>query len=150
MTTEEAITQWQRIWAVKQAQDSQHDTLFWKQLATRLIDDRLKLGNNPLVPIGQYAIDWPGAMELLTNRNNRGIDFEKNKNIDAAIEIYELGVADAFFGTHPYDRLRIIYSRQKWYSDAVRVCRAYLSLPDREFGQDKAHFENHLSKLLEK
>ena len=90
------------------------------------------------------------ATTWLVERNNRGIKLEKKKEIEAAIIIYELSVGDAFFGTHPYDRLGIIYGRRPWYNDAIRVCRAYLHLPDRPHGQDKSHFERHLKKLLAK
>ena len=48
--------------------------------------------------------------------------------------------------SHPHDRLRIIHTHQKRYQDAIRVCQAYLDLPDRECGQDKEHFRHHLER----
>lgn len=104
--------------------------------------------NNLLVPIGRYVFYWKGALEYLVERNNRGIEFEKNGNIDRAVLIFEISVADEFFGTHPYDRLRIIYGTQKNYEDAIRVCKAYLNLPIRPNGQNKPHFQKYLEKLL--
>jgi hypothetical protein len=123
---------------------------FWQEVAELLLEGRALMRNNPLAPIGHYAFEWPGAMEYLVERNNRGIKLEEKKEIEAAIVIYEVSIGDAFFGTHPYDRLRIIYGRRHWYNDAIRVCRAYLHLPDRPHGQDKSHFERHLKKLLAK
>ena len=150
MVEKKAIEQWQQNWVIEQVKGSNHPETFWKKVAIQLINGRLQIENNPLVPIGRYAFDWPGAMEFLVNRNNRGIVLGKSNNVEAAIEIYELGIADAFFGTHPYDRLRIIYGKKKRFKDAIRICRAYLALPDRTHGQDKAHFKHHLSKLLKK
>jgi hypothetical protein len=64
------------------------------------------------------------------DRNLNGIALEKEGNIDAAIALYEANIAARFDGTHPYERLRIIYSKQKCWDDAIRVCRAYI-----QFGQ---------------
>ncbi len=141
------ITDWKMEWTAQQSKRSQHPAAFWDEIATLLIDGRLPLGNNPLVPVGHYAIDWAGAMDYLVTRNNRGIELEKSGDIEAAVRIYELSVADAFFGTYPYDRLRILYAKRDWYRDAMRVCETYLALPDRPQGQNKAQFKQHLEKL---
>jgi tetratricopeptide (TPR) repeat protein len=55
------------------------------------------------------------------DRNLRGRDLEKQGNITDAIELYELNVAYGFEGDFPYDRLRVIYSKQKRYDDVIRV-----------------------------
>ena len=87
---------------------------------------------------------------IMVNRNNRGRQLEQKGNIGKAIQLYETNIQDRFNGTHPYNRLRIIYTKQQHYQDAIRVCRAYLALPNRETGQDKAHFKHHLQKLQAK
>jgi hypothetical protein len=142
-----SIEVWRHNLVAKQVKISQHPESFWQMIAVRLIEGRLPLENNPLVPIGRYAFAWPGAEEYLVERNNQGIEFERDGELEKAIEIYELSVADSFFGTHPYDRLRIIYIKWKWYKDAVRVCQLYLALPDRQQGQNKNSFKRHLEKL---
>jgi len=147
---QEYIDQWKAEWIAGNAKMSRHPIEFWKELADLLLEGRSKLKNNPLVAVGHLGFDYPGAMDLLVARNNRGIALEKEGRVEAAIIIYELSVADAFFGTHPYDRLRILYSKRHWYEDAVRVCQMYLSLPDRPVGQDKPHFKHHLDKLRAK
>jgi hypothetical protein len=63
-------------------------------------------------------------------RNQEGIAAEKAGDLDAAITLYEANVAAHFEGSHPYDRLRIIYTKQKRRDDAIRVSRAYI-----QFGQ---------------
>ncbi len=156
--TQEALMTWKSQWIKQQALNSQYPDSFWFEIANLILDGRLKMGNNPLVPIGKYAFEWAGALEFLVERNNRGIEFEKNGNIESAIVIYEISVADYFIGTHPYDRLRIHYAKQKWYKyakqkwykDAIRVCKAYIDLPNRPHGQNKPHFQSHLEKLSAK
>lgn len=141
------VETWKNKWSRQQSKNSLHPLSIWQELADIIIEGRLIQKNNPLVPIGHYASNWPGATEFLVTRNNRGINLEKQGQLEAAVLIYEVSIADAFHGTHPYDRLRIIYTKWRWYQDAIRVCQAYLDLPDRMTGQNKAHFEHHLKKL---
>lgn len=140
------IEEWRAEWIATQQRQSRHPVDFWKQVAELLIDGRRPMKNNLLTPIGHYANDWPGAMEFLVARNNKGISLEKKGDINGAFFVYEAGVADSFFGTQPYDRLRIAYTKRQWYDDAIRVCRAYLDIPDRP-GQNKLRFRQHIEKL---
>jgi|SRR6266545_148047 len=70
------------------------------------------------------------AFSKCADRNLKGIALEKEGNVDAAIALYEANITAQFPGTHPYERLRIIYTKQKRWDDAIRVCRAYI-----QFGQ---------------
>jgi len=54
---------------------------------------------------------------------------------------------DRMQASHPYDRMRIVYSRQKHYPRHHLVCQPYLDLPDREHRQDKEHFQHRLEHL---
>lgn len=87
---------------------------------------------------------------IMAERNDRGKELEGQGQIAEAVVLYEANVEDRFSGSFPYDRLRIIYTRQGQYADAIRVCRAYLDLPDRPHGQNKERFQHHLEKLVEK
>jgi len=66
------------------------------------------------------------------DRNLRGRDLEKRGNITDAIELYELNVAYGFEGDFPYDRLRVIYSKQRRYSDVIRVLGKAIDVFDRK------------------
>jgi tetratricopeptide (TPR) repeat protein len=101
------------------------------------------------------GVDWQihlgqqrdGLWQIMVERNLQGKDMEKAGRIEEAIALYEANVRDRFDGTHPYDRLRILYTREKQYDDAIRVCEAYVALPDRPNGQNKAHFREWIDKL---
>jgi tetratricopeptide (TPR) repeat protein len=86
--------------------------------------------------------------QIMYARNVEGTAFERTGELDKAIDLYEANVADHCDVPHPYDRLRVIYTRQQNYADAIRVCRAYLNLPDDFTMQDKARFRYQLEKLL--
>ena len=54
-------------------------------------------------------------------RNLKGIELEKSGEVDKAIKLYELNIAEDFIGSHPYNRLAIIYSKRKQVNDEIRV-----------------------------
>lgn len=55
-------------------------------------------------------------------RNLRGIQLEKDGQTDAAALLYEANVQDGFDGDHPYNRLRVIYTRKKDLRRALAIC----------------------------
>ncbi|MDA8186645.1 MAG: hypothetical protein M0T85_00695 [Dehalococcoidales bacterium] len=60
---------------------------------------------------------------VMGDRNLTGKELEKAGRIDEAIALYEANLTDCFEGTHPYERLRILYTKRKDYDNAIRVCR---------------------------
>ena len=65
---------------------------------------------------------------VMVNRNVEGKALERAREIDKAIELYEANVTDWCIGTHPYERLRVIYSKKKRYSEAIRVCKTFVKI----------------------
>lgn len=59
--------------------------------------------------------------DLAFELNQKGMEFEKNKDIDNAIKYYELSIENNFEGTYPYDRLAILYRKKKDYCNEIRV-----------------------------
>ena len=76
---------------------------------------------NPLLGVQAKRHEMETILDIMVEKNNNGIIFEKNGNIDEAIKLYEQNVTDEFFGRHPYDRLTIIYRRRKQYNDEIRI-----------------------------
>ena len=54
---------------------------------------------------------------------DKGIDAEKNKNTELAIQSYEKAIELRFEGSHPYLRLPIIYRKRKDYHNVIRVLK---------------------------
>jgi len=67
--------------------------------------------------IKQINIDTP------LDRNLKGIELEKQGKVDEAISLYEANVSENFAGNHPYERLAIIYRRNKQFDDEIRVLK---------------------------
>lgn len=136
----------QREFVEKMCAQSDLSRSFWRQVADKVWEGRKRFERAPNIALG-YLPSLDDAMGFLVERNNKGIALEKAGQVDAALLVYEVSVADAFFGTQPYDRLRIHYTKRSLRRDALRVCRAYVSLPDRPNGQDKETFRAHIGKL---
>ncbi len=66
--------------------------------------------------------------DIMVDRNLRGVALEKAGDIEAAIALYEANVRDRFDGSHPYDRLRVLYRKLGRIADLMRVARAYCAL----------------------
>lgn len=61
------------------------------------------------------------AEKKVTTDLDTGVDAEASGDEEKAIEFYKKQVAEGFDGSHPYDRLAIIYRKKKQYSEEVAV-----------------------------
>lgn len=93
---------------------------------------------------------------LQTERNLQGAEFEKNGNLEKAVELYEENVAESFKGNHPYDRLATIYKNQNDLDNEIRVLEKAIivyeeiTIEDRLEGLPKLfRFKNRLEKAIE-
>lgn len=83
--------------------------------------------------------------------------FEKNGNIEKAIELYEVSINYNFDGNGPYDRLAILYRKQKDYKNEIRVLNkaidvfSYLETnsPRKDVPIKLNKFKERLSKAIE-
>ena len=85
-------------------------------------------------------------LEIMVDKNNKGIELEKKDDIENAIKLYEQNVADEFFGTHPYDRLAIIYRKRKQFDDEIRILKRKISIFEKINQERLHHFLEHCSK----
>ena len=92
---------------------------------------------------------------LQAERNLKGAEFEKNGNLEKAIELYEENVAESFKGNHPYDRLATIYKNQNDLDNEIRVLEKAIvvyeeiTIEDRLEGLPKLfRFKNRLEKAV--
>jgi hypothetical protein len=74
-------------------------------------------------------VEYSISREMLY-RNQTGSQLEKSGSVDKAVSLYESNIDDWFSGDHPYERLRIIYTRRGQTGEAVRVCEAFISMAD--------------------
>ena len=64
----------------------------------------------------------------MVDRNIEGIRLEKAGDLAGAIRLYEANIKDGFDGSHPYDRLRIIYKKKKDFSAMRAACESFLKV----------------------
>jgi tetratricopeptide (TPR) repeat protein len=96
-------------------------------VASELKDPRVQL---------DLAGRYPPYVAML-RRNQQPLDYglakyfeayelERESKTDEAIALYKFLIKHRLPDDRPYERLRIIYIKQKKYRDAIRVCEAYL------------------------
>lgn len=61
-------------------------------------------------------------------RNNKGMEYEKDGDIDSAINIYEENILDGYPAHHSYKRLMVLYHKQKDYENEIRVIERALEV----------------------
>ena len=118
-----------------------------------------KLNNKmiELLDVTDYDVDLVFAydeaarkiLDTLVDRNLKGMECEKSGKDDQAIQLYEANVTDGFDGSHPYERLRIIYTSKKKYKDAIRVCGAFIDNQSINNPEMKKKFIKAFNKLSE-
>lgn len=67
-------------------------------------------------------------LEECAKLNNLGIQYEKEGNIDAAIEVYEENLLLNYPATHSYERLMILYRKRGEYLKEVAVIEKAIGL----------------------
>lgn len=89
---------------------------------------------------------------MQAERNNKGIALEKEGRVEEAIILYEANIAERFVGSHPYNRLSVIYHKQKSYENERRVLLVaidvFQSLKDK--GSPRTDIEPKLNKFKER
>ncbi len=107
--------------------------------------------------IEKYRKELSKIETNLVNRNLKGIKLEKEGKIDKAIKLYEKNIEEEFEGSHPYERLTIIYSKKGLLDDEIRVLKkavwvfenvVYKERGDRSQKLDK--FKKRLEKANKK
>lgn len=117
----------------------------------------LKLMDTSLRAARSHAKAADIIADRQVNRNMQGIDLEKS-DPQAAIQLYEQNISEMFIGEHPYKRLRILYTKQKNYDNAIRVCERYIAMADQvatlnirnPSSQKQAEYQEWIAKLTTK
>ncbi|MCF8020728.1 MAG: tetratricopeptide repeat protein [Vallitaleaceae bacterium] len=97
------------------------------------------------------------AESKIVDNNLKGQELEKAGNIEKAKKLYEENIAKDFDGNHPYDRLAIIYRKEKDYDNEIRVLehaiKVFTSLskssPRGDVNPKLTKFKDRLKKVQE-
>lgn len=105
-----------------------------------------------------YAEEASQLIQPLRTKLNDAMVFEKNGNIQESIVLYEELLQDAFIAAMPYERLRIIYTKQKEFQKAIQACQRYIEVLEmvKVFWNDYSNirlipkYKEHIKKLKNK
>ena len=79
--------------------------------------------------------------------NRLGIEAEKSGDIDLAIKLYEKNITNRFEGSHPYNRLSIIYRNKKMFDEEKRVLLTAIDVFKHDVNIDRSDREPKLAKF---
>lgn len=82
-------------------------------------------------------------MSACADRNNHGLELEKNGKIDEAIAVYEDNIADGYPATHSFERLMVLYRKSKDYKQEKRVIKRACTV----FKKHPSLFNKYMSRL---
>ena len=115
----------------------------WKD-PTPYLERAARYSSNGFAELHRHK-DPVDAMLLKSNEAN---DLEKQGKTEEAIALYEFCVRHKYPHPGPYERLRILYSKQKRYKDAIRVCKAFIGVHKKVGYPERAQrFAEWIAKL---
>lgn len=80
-------------------------------------------------------------------RNDKGTAYEKEGLIDKAIKVYEDNISgDCYPACHSFDRLMVLYRKQKRYDDEIRVIEKAIEILSPRYPDLKPKYEQRLQK----
>jgi tetratricopeptide (TPR) repeat protein len=88
--------------------------------------------------------------EIQVDRNLDGIEFEKKGELKKAIRLYEKNIEEDFEGSHPYDRLAIIYRKRGEYEKEIRVLRKAIFVFENKIHSRRSDREPKLQQFRER
>ena len=80
--------------------------------------------------------------------NNLGIQFEKNNELDKAIEAYEKNILIGYTATHSFTRLMIIYRKLKKYDEEIRVIKTGMAVMSSKYPEICEEWSMRLIKTI--
>lgn len=105
-----------------------------------------------------YADESERLVKPLREILAQAMEQEKTGDLNKAIQLFEELSDNAFPPSLPYDRLRIIYTKQGFYKEAMRICQRYVEVLNMiksfwpEYPNIRAipKYQDHIKKLSEK
>jgi hypothetical protein len=89
------------------------------------IANSIETGRNWASPYRKASLE---INEKLQSNLSNAQNFEKAGEIQNAVILYEGCIENGFLGSLPYERLRIIYTKQGQLQNAIRVCKRYIEI----------------------
>lgn len=108
-----------------------------------------------LLEKGDFGAKWQALYEeqkrienIIVERNLKGQQLEKQGDVHSAIQLYEQNIAEEVDTPHPYNRLAIIYRKQKRFDDEIRVLEKAIQVYKKPEKESK--WKEQLSKAKER
>ncbi|WP_202081592.1 tetratricopeptide repeat protein [Caldalkalibacillus salinus] len=81
------------------------------------------------------------------DRNLKGKELESQGKIDEAKELYLQNVNEGFEGNHPYDRLAIMFRKEKAYDKEIEVLEKAINVFEKKVNKQRADRQPKLDRF---
>jgi len=89
-------------------------------------------------------------VSVQADRNLKAALYEKQGKMDKAIELYLKNVNERFDGNYPYDRLCVIYRKQKRYQEELEVLKTAIFVFENIVYSERGDRETKLIKFVKR
>lgn len=93
------------------------------------------------------------SISRCAERNNKGMQLEKTGDIEGAIAMYEANISDTYPATHSYDRLMVLYRKNRDYDNELRIIKSaierFTSFNHDRYAKDISRWEERMAKAIE-
>lgn len=107
-----------------------------------------RLNNYKVSP--KKPADKEDLFEKQYQKNQRAIKCEKNGDIERAKMLYQEVIDLGFDGSHPYNRLAIIYRKEKNYEKEVQVLERAVRVYENTIGKQRPGMKKKLDGFKER
>jgi lipopolysaccharide biosynthesis regulator YciM len=84
-----------------------------------------------------------------SERNKKALEYQKNGDVDKAIELYEMNVQLKDEAPASYNRLITIYSKRKDVENESRILKAYLNIAQKRANEASERSKDKKMEIVE-
>ena len=84
-----------------------------------------------------------------SERNKKALEYQKNGDVDKAIELYEMNVQLKDEAPASYNRLITIYSKRKDVENESRILKAYLNIAQKRANDASERSKDKKMEIVE-
>lgn len=95
----------------------------------------------------QNSLKKNSNFDTQVDRNLKGKELESHGEIEKAKELYLQNVNERFEGNHPYDRLAIIYRKERAYDKEIEVLEKAINVFEKKVNKQRADRQPKLERF---
>lgn len=101
--------------------------------------------NSPKAPLNTSKKN--SSFDTQVDRNLKGKELESQGKVEEAKQLYLQNVNEGFEGNHPYDRLAIMFRKEKAYDKEIEVLEKAINVFEKKVNKQRADRQPKLERF---